>query len=194
MSAVTLTNLKPAEGYCEKEVLRYAGCKEPTEEICELIKVCYEELENRLTYRLCYRKLSLEISDDHCDFGCFSVRSRDLAKNLKGCKSVIVFAATVGVATDRLIARYNRVSPARALIMQALGAERVEALCDEFCKTLAAEYNTRPRFSPGYGDLPLAVQKELFAALECYRHIGISLNESLLMAPSKSVTAFVGIY
>ena len=51
----------------------------------------------------------------------------------------------------------------------------------------------RPRFSPGYGDLPLEVQKSVFAVLDCPRKIGLSLNDSLLMSPSKSVTAFAGI-
>ena len=52
---------------------------------------------------------------------------------------------------------------------------------------------TRPRFSPGYGDLPINMQKDIFAALDCPRKIGLSLNESLLMSPSKSVTAIIGV-
>ena len=51
----------------------------------------------------------------------------------------------------------------------------------------------RPRFSPGYGDLPLELQKDVFRVLDCPRKIGLSLNESLLMSPSKSVTAIIGI-
>ena len=49
------------------------------------------------------------------------------------------------------------------------------------------------RFSPGYGDLPLDVQKNIFPLLDCERKIGLTLNESLIMSPSKSVTAFVGM-
>ena len=51
----------------------------------------------------------------------------------------------------------------------------------------------RSRFSPGYGDLGLEMQKDIFAVLDCPRKIGLSLNESLLMSPSKSVTAIIGI-
>ena len=50
----------------------------------------------------------------------------------------------------------------------------------------------RPRFSPGYGDLPLALQREVFAALDCPRRIGLTLSDSLLMSPTKSVTALIG--
>ena len=51
----------------------------------------------------------------------------------------------------------------------------------------------KPRFSAGYGDLPLTVQREIFSQLNPDRKIGLTLNESLLMSPSKSVTAFAGI-
>lgn len=194
MSTVQFFSISPEEGYCEKEVLRYSGCKGGDSELCQLIKDCYTELKDKLTYRLCYRKLKLKITDDICDFDLFSVRSQNLAKALEGCGNAIIFAATIGVDTDRLIAKYNRISPAKALMLQALGAERVEALCDEFCRNLGEDHKVRPRFSPGYGDLSLEVQRDVFAVLKCEKHIGLTLNDSLLMSPSKSVTAFVGVY
>ena len=118
-----------------------------------------------------------------------------LSKNLKDCSSVIVFAATIGVEIDRLIAKYGRISPSKALVIQAIGAERIEALCDEFCSDIANEKKMRltPRFSPGYGDLPLNIQKNIFDVLDCSKRIGLTLNDSLIMSPSKSVTAFVGV-
>jgi cobalamin-dependent methionine synthase I len=51
----------------------------------------------------------------------------------------------------------------------------------------------RPRFSPGYGDLPLELQTNLFKVLDCQHFIGLTLNDSMLMSPSKSVTAIVGL-
>ena len=80
-------------------------------------------------------------------------------------------------------------------MMQAIGAERIEALCDAFCDDMEKEMGVslRPRFSPGYGDLPLSVQKDIISLLEAPKRIGLSLNDSLLMSPTKSVTAFAGI-
>jgi len=37
------------------------------------------------------------------------------------------------------------------------------------------------------------MQRDIFAVLDCPRKIGLSLNGSLLMSPSKSVTAIIGI-
>ena len=109
-----------------------------------------------------------------------------------------MFAATVGLEMDRLIARYGGVSPARSLLFQALGAERIEALCDAFCARTAEDLarqgrGVTVRFSPGYGDVPLGLQNDIFRALDCPRKIGLTLNESLLMSPSKSVTAVFGV-
>jgi len=171
---------------CEKEILRYAGCKGETSEITELLSSCLDEVSNRLKYSVCYSKLDVCVTDDVCDFGALSVKSSDLAKSLKEQKNVILFAATLSVEIDRLIKKYTRISPSRALMLQAIGTERIEALCDTFCK----EMGCARRFSPGYGDLSLNVQKNIFDVLSCTKHIGLSLNDSLLISPSKSVTAF----
>ena len=179
----------------EREILRYSGCKTADRETEALIKSCVEEMLPRLSYKVCYRVFDVSVHGDLCDFGLFSLNSADLARNLTGASRAVIFAATVGVEADRLIAKYARLSPSRALILQAVGAERIEALCDVFCDDIAKEYNAslKPRFSPGYGDLPLESQRKIFDLLSPERNIGLFLTESLLMTPSKSVTAITGL-
>ena len=179
----------------EREILRYSGCKTADRETEALIKSCVEEMLPRLSYKVCYRVFDVSVHGDLCDFGLFSLNSADLARNLTGASRAVIFAATVGVEADRLIAKYARLSPSRALILQAVGAERIEALCDVFCDDIAKEYNAslKPRFSPGYGDLPLESQRKIFDLLSPERNIGLFLTESLLMSPSKSVTAITGL-
>ncbi|MBE7033204.1 MAG: Vitamin B12 dependent methionine synthase activation subunit [Ruminococcaceae bacterium] len=167
------------------EILRYAGVKELTAEIDTLIDECIEEAKDKLTYKVCY---------GHFPLSFIQAKSEKLEKNLSGCNSIVLFAATVGIELDRLISRYGKISPAKALIFQAIGTERIESLCDEFCRFAETEYgHTKPRFSPGYGDLPLEVQKDFFRVLDPSKRIGLTLNESMLMTPSKSVTAIIGI-
>jgi len=178
---------------CEKEILRYAGCKSADDVLLQLLRVCVDEVRPRLSYKVCWIELPLIIMENICDFGCMRIQSKDLVKNLQGCETVILFGATVGVEMDRLIGKYSRISPTKAVLLQAIGAERIEALCDVFCKEIEKEKKLHPRFSPGYGDLPLETQREIFQVLNCSKEIGLSLNESLLMSPTKSVTAFVGI-
>lgn len=195
MSPAVFTKSYDAPPLCEREILRYAGCKCGDSALDAPLHACIEEAKDAFRYRVCYTCLPVRAANGVCDFGVFSLKSEQLAKNLAGCEGVLLFAATVGVGIDRLIAKYGRVSPAKALLFQALGAERIEALCDVFCADAAKELNVglRPRFSPGYGDLPLAAQRDIFDVLGCAKRIGLSLNDSLLMSPSKSVTAFAGL-
>ena len=182
-----------------REILRYMGCMDSSDELEALIDRAISLCEGKLTYKVCYSEFPLEIEENVCHLGFAVPESRDLAKCLNGCENALVFAATVGLELDRLILRYGRLEPSLALCLQALGAERIEALCDAFCGEMKARFategkNMRPRFSAGYGDLPLSLQKDIFASLECEKRIGLTLNDSLLMSPTKSVTALIGIY
>lgn len=170
-----------------KEVLRYAAS--PSDSSTSLPKC------PKVSSAVCYATLSVSILDEVCDFGFFKVKSKSLAKNLAGCEKVLIFAATVGIDFDREIAKYTRLSPSRALIVSAMGTERAEALCDRFVKAYEDKNGIRlkPRFSPGYGDLPLEVQRDIFALLDPAKRAGITLGATLLMTPTKSVTAFAGI-
>ena len=175
-----------------REALRYAGYRSPIVERDELISRLDEAIslmDGKLTPRVCF--CEHDIGD--CDFGS----SLDIKKNMRNSESVIFFAATVGIELDRLIAKYSVLSPVTALLLEAIGSERVEALCDAFNedvrrKKLDLGYSLRPRFSPGYGDLSIEYQKKLFSILSPSR-IGITLNDSYLMTPSKSVTALIGV-
>lgn len=174
----------------KKEILRYAGVGENSSEFEELIGECIEEVLSKLNYKVCFCELPTK------DF--FDGSSKDLEKNLKGCTSVILFCATIGIEIDRLIWRYSSISPLKSLLFQAIGTERIESLCDLFNYDIKEQKKKigkfiRPRFSAGYGDFPIEAQKDIIRILDTSRKIGVNLNESLLMSPSKSVTAIIGI-
>ena len=199
MGAV-LSRTYPAPPVSMREVLRYAGAAGTDDpRVLALAEACVKMAEGQLNYRVCWRAFPIIRNGDEIDLGFTATGSDSLRRCLKGCDEVVLFAATVGIGIDRLIARYRAVSPAHSLMLQAVGAERVEALCNAFCADVKAEQreagrSTRPRFSPGFGDLPLAVQRDIFRALDCPRRIGVTLNDSLMMAPSKSVTAIIGVW
>ena len=193
MSAVLISEYSEPK-ISEKEIFRYIRASADDEATRELVRDALAEVRAELSYRVCYRELSVTVCDEVCDFGIFKAHSRLLAKNLRGCTRAVLFAATVGHSIDRKIMKFSAISPLRSLAFQAIGSERVEALCNEFESEVSMRYkSTRPRFSPGYGDLSLELQRDIFEALDPQKHLGIFLRESLLMTPSKSVTAFIGI-
>ena len=171
--------------YDRREILRYAGARGETgERLQGLLEECLAECEGVFTPRVCYITLT------RAEFLQIFPPSETANTWTSDCEEIILFAATVGLGIDRLIHRYASVSTAKALLFQAIGAERIEALCDKFC----AEYESaRRRFSPGYGDFPLSAQKEIFTLLNPSKHIGVTLTDTLLMSPTKSVTAAFGL-
>ena len=190
----TYTNL----AYNRKEILRYSGAKNSTPEVEKLMEECIKEAEKQLTYQVCFCELPVLVFKEKIMFSDVKIFSKSLSNVLLFCDTAILFGATVGVGLDRLISKYGKISPAKALMFQAIGAERIETLCNAFCEEKNKEYKKQgkslcPRFSPGYGDLPLTLQKELFRILNLPKNIGLTLNESMLMSPSKSVTAIVGV-
>lgn len=130
--------------------------------------------------------------------GPLEVRSRDLARVLRGCRHAFLFCATLGAGVDALLRRYSQTSGADALMAQAAATAAIEGWCDACAEKLLAEpavagERLRMRFSPGYGDLPLAVQRPLLQILDSARRAGIVLTETCLMIPSKSVSAIIGV-
>lgn len=183
----------------KREILRYMGCRESTPQIDELIERSLALCADKLSYKVCFAEYDIRIDGTRCDLGFASTDSADLSKCLKKCDTILLFAATVSLELDRLILRYGKSEPSVSVCLQAIGAERIEALCDAFCKEMKAEYaklekSLRPRFSAGYGDLPLELQRDIFKALGCDTRIGLTLNDSMIMSPTKSVTAIIGIY
>ncbi|MBO7197159.1 MAG: hypothetical protein J6V80_07580 [Clostridia bacterium] len=180
------------------EVLRYAGVRESSPEAESLLDECIRRAGDVLTYNSCYRFFDIKINGDEIDLGFATVKSRSLSVMLGGCDRIVLFCATVGHKMDRLIAKYTAISPATAVMLQALGSERVEALCDRLCSEVedivrGEGCKCTARLSPGYGDLPLDLQRGVFSALDCTRRIGVVLGDSMFMTPSKSVTAIIGI-
>ncbi len=110
---------------------------------------------------------------------CFQTRSKNLARNLRDCQSILVFAATLGTGADHLIQKYNRLQMSKAVVMQAAATAIIEEYCDEVCRELRQKFEgegryLRPRFSPGYGDFPLSCQPALLGAWR--RGNGSALN------------------
>lgn len=129
--------------------------------------------------------------------GPLRVRSRDLARVLAGCRHAFLFCATLGADVDALLRRLSQTSGADALMAQAAATAAIESWCDACEAKLLAEPTVagerlRMRFSPGYGDLPLAVQRPLLDVLDSARRVGVVLTETCLMIPSKSVSAVIG--
>lgn len=180
----------------KKEALHYMGCKSEIddEEFQRLYDECLEKYISVAEYKCVYRSTGVRLEGtDTVVFDFCTVKSESLFKNMSGCSSAIVFAATTGIGVDNLLRRYRALSPAKAVITDCVASSGIEVWCDEICRQLAESYRLKPRFSPGYGGVSLEHQRDIFTFLDVQKRLGITLNDALMMIPVKSVTAFVGV-
>ena len=180
------------------QVLRYLGMggRQPDQQTSRMIEDCIGEFQKAAAYKVCRLTAEITVQQDGVDFGVFYAPGQSIVRSLKDCRRAIVFAATTGLQAEQQMKRQWVVSKAKAVVLDAVGTAAAEALCYRFCSDRQAELveqRLRPRFSPGYGDLPLQLQKELLNCLDSHRKIGLFLSEGLLMTPQKSVWAIMGI-
>ena len=188
------------------EIARYLGYQKvavPDEQVSTLIKAAADEMLEVIQPQSVCENFDLTVEyDEKKDFGlvAFSdvtIKSKDLARNLRDCSQIVLFAATLGPQCDQLIRRAQVKDQVKAAVFQATGAMYIEKCVDLLNEKIKQDAEsqgktTRPRFSPGYGDVSLDVQKSFFRLLPCQR-IGLTLMDTLVMSPEKSVTAFVGV-
>lgn len=123
----------------------------------------------------------------------------DVTRHLRGAREVVLMAVTLGVGVDVELRRLALVDAVGQVAFDAAASAAVECAVDA-AEALARRYAAESgaycgrRFSPGYGDLPLEVQPVFLQSLDASRRLGITLTSGNLMVPTKSVTAFVGIY
>ena len=196
-----------------KEVARYLGYRKaagPDVDVSTLMEKAAREMQAVMKAQAVFEMFDLTMNDPTSavvstgsttvmlHFADVTLTSRDLSANLGGCSQVALLAATIGPQVDALIRRHSSLDPVYASILQATGAmfieEVVDLVNDEIKKIAGSQgLKTKPRYSPGFGDVPLEVQRDFFRLLPCTR-IGLTLMDTLIMAPEKSVTAFVGLF
>ena len=126
-----------------------------------------------------------------------AARSTWMRTRLDGAE-VVFLCGTIGAEFDAWQRRLSVTSAADALLSQQIGLDAVEKVMDELEEKAKAEVEGEgrkllPRKSPGYGDLPLELSRTILNELDAPRKIGVSITESNLLVPSKSVTAICEI-
>lgn len=182
----------------KSEAARYLGMKlsDLDKRTEELIEECTFKLENEAVPKHTYAVFDIEIKENEVKIGNLLIESASLKKHLNGCKKAVLFAATLGIETDRLMSKAAYSNMSEAAVMQACAAVMIEEYCDSVCENIAdgeEELYLKPRFSPGYGDFSTAYQHDILNILQADKKIGLFVTDSHMLTPTKSVTAVIGL-
>ena len=156
------------------EAVRYLGYGKHAvdDQTLALIRDSFEDLERVAKRRIVYRIFELKVSDEeHLNIEGLEITSRK---------------------------RYSLTEMSRTVVLQACAAAMLEEYLNNWQKSLKEEmtsqgYFLRPRFSPGYGDFSILHQKDILGMLDCAKKIGLTMTESSMLTPTKSVTAVIGL-
>ena len=160
-----------------RQVLAYLGYRgnSADDEVLKMISQAEEELVS-----ICGPPKSVVgIWEYNLDF---PIKSESLERYMEGAKYIGIFATTLGAGADMLIRRYEVSDMRRAVITDAVASTMV----NDHCGTISSK-----RFSPGYGDFKLEYQADILKMLDTGKRIGLSLTDSFMLIPAKSVT---GVY
>ncbi len=186
----------------KNEVLRYLGYRNQNldEATNDLIDECMEEMRSLIKEKHIYGFFGICKEDEHIHLNKTNLilTGNDIKNHLKESEVCILMAVTLGNDVDSKIRYYERKSITKALILDACATTAVEEICDKICEELEEAVNKEnktltTRYSPGYGDLPIHIQKDFLSVLGAQKAIGLTANSYSILIPRKSVTAIVGV-
>ena len=144
-----------------------------------------------------WRRLPINIFGREIDIaGKMRVHSEKLSSWVEGCNALYLFAVTAGPLFKERVGELLKLeNVSRAMITDAVGSACAESCAQQanhLLKQMNPDLKLTKRYSPGYGDWDVMQNREPIALLQGDR-IGITVNESGLMQPEKSVSAVIGI-
>lgn len=164
---------------------------EKPKEFQEVVDTALTEVFSVAVFRQVRKECTLvRKGDTLCLDGAIALPYRSLSHLFAGSTKVYVVCCTIGPEVMRRIRQKLLTQPADAVVLDACASVVADAYAAYLQSELPEE--TTMRFSPGYGDVPLALQRDLFSHLEIRKRIGVHLSEGDLMIPEKSVLFLAG--
>ena len=185
------------------EVLRYLGYKnqELSRELENRIDSLIETAKSVCSPKFTHMISDVEFNTDAIFLSGTSIQltGNDIKKHLTGAKKCIILACTLGTAFETELMRIQAKSVTDSVIFDAVGNAYIESFADSCENKLLKPYRdggyySKYRYSPGYGDLPIELQNDILSALSAQKRIGLSVTDTNILIPRKSITAFIGIY
>lgn len=180
------------------EAFRYMGQRgEMTEQLHGLADECEARLLSAISPKLVYAVFDIERGEEISVLGTsLKLAGESIRGHLEGCGKCALMAVTLGSGVDSVLRELESSAMEKAFVADALASAAVEQVCDlaeEEIKSRLGGLHFTWRFSPGYGDLPLAIQGDFLNVLNAQKRIGLTVTDSLILIPRKSVTAIIGI-
>ena len=174
-----------------ERTLRYLGWRGALDEpMRQLLDSCAQEVRT-LRPSFVHARFSLSHDPLRLSEAGIVLPSAQLDRSFRMCDACEVVGITLGAEAERLVRYYALIDMARMSVLDAMLSAWVEECCDESERQIITETRTA-RLCPGYGDIPLALNEPLGAALSLPR-IGLYVKAGGALSPQKSMIGLIGI-
>lgn len=198
----------------EFEVLRYLGFKQfrpgelkkglpemtaQVEETLLEVRAMSGELKTTARPKGTFLRIPLTRKEDKFYLldGNLELPGRSIANHLKDSSEVILISGTLGITVDQYLRKLELSDMKKAVMTDSIASVAIENILDqvqnEIRQTLKEGEFLTDRFAPGYGDLPISLNRTLAEILDTRRRIGLTVSGSGIMIPRKSIMAIIGV-
>lgn len=185
-----------------QEIMRYLGYRnhEADPVTRNRVELLMAEIEQAIRPKWHYQRFEVakwertQVILINCSF---PLAGQSIANHLQDSKAVYLLCVTLGIESERMLMRKQAESVADGMIVDSCLSAYVEEAADQgqeaIRREIEADEELTFRFSPGYGDLSLDIQEELIRLNRWDRILGVTLTHSMMMVPSKSIIAVIGV-
>lgn len=159
------------------------------------------EIENYLDIKIGFKifhqdKIKINSNSIQIDAEIFN-SDKIITKRLRNSTAIAVFVSTAGSKITNYASEIIQIDPLKSFILDTIGSETAEQACDLLeikLNNIVSSINWKitNRYSPGYCGWLVKEQQKLFSLLP-KKFCGVSLTESSLMIPIKSVSGIIGL-
>lgn len=181
-----ISNISTLEEMPEQNIARY---------IKKAIDTAYTLIEPKAVYRT-FRLVKGSGKPPGVEGSSGLFFGRKIAEMLEPCHFVTLLLVTIGPGLPDRADELKKREPTESFYLEHVGSWMANYLAERVDEKITIEcnkngYKTTFRYAPGYGDWTLDAQPEIMRLLESEK-IGVSLTETKIMIPRKSVSAAIG--
>lgn len=176
------------------DALRYLGYVKGSVDpkIESLIDECILEIQTLANPTFIHQSFTLSHNPLVINELNLTIEYSDLVDLFDSCDKCLIVACSLGIDVDKKLRYYSKIDMTKMTILDAVASSYIEHVCDNFEAKLNLSLRTF-RFCPGYGNVPLSLNKTLANALNTSKHIGLTVQDNDIMLPQKSMIGIIGI-
>ncbi|PLV59023.1 methionine synthase [Thermotoga sp. KOL6] len=175
-----------------KAILGFGKIKEIPDEFRTHVQKAYEELLKVARPVVVWEDFKVK---DSLSFNDIELTGELVEKHLKGSKIITVLLATLGKEVDNKIEEFFREgNDLLGFFIDSIASEMVEyalRMVDSNLRIERSDMEGSFRISPGYGDLPISLNKKIAELFKGVVDVEI-IEDSYILIPRKTITAFIG--